>query len=641
MTAPGTAKPKPGVDDAPVVTLRQGTYIGATLASGKRYAKAVEAFQGIPYAQNTAGRNRFHPPVPLPPGTETHDAVAFGQVCPNAFPRTVPPEGEDCLNLNLYRPADQNYENPAKVRAMKMPVVVYVHGGSFNSGAGMERNMGSFVAWADQPIIGVSFNYRVGALGFLPSALTAREGVLNLGLRDQQFLFEWVKQNVAYFGGDPDNVTIMGLSAGAHSVGHQVMYYSQLPGPAPFAKAIIESGATTARAVFHPTHPRHLIQFREFLIEAGAEGVAEEDVFETLRSMSLPQVIKASRAVWKKYERDVTWPFQPTTDGPNALANSSQPVFKPNSSTAATVYPAIPDLPVVSWRQGKHLRIPLLTGFNTNEGAIFVPSQLETNDDFRAFFQTLIPAFNKSDLDALEALYPDPVTVGDSPYRNVPAGKGKQWARLDAAYSHYAYICPVIQTAHFLSTSTDASGSRPPVYVYHFAATALFGVTNHGDEAPLVAHDTNRIDSKEFPGLHATADAMHGAWVRFAATGDPNPLPGPNGGGSGANSQVTWPVFESPFPRDEGAGQRAAGRRADGGSMGQVMFFGKGNDERRGKKGHKAPGVPAEVGTLSALESEACRFWWDRIELSEGVGKRRDELEQRQAVGKRSLRAKL
>lgn len=78
----------------------------------------------------------------------------------------------------------------------------------------------SMVAWSESPFIGVSFGYRLGALGFLPSRLTKKEGVLNLGLRDQISLLEWVQENISKFGGDPGNVTLFGLSAGAHSVRH-------------------------------------------------------------------------------------------------------------------------------------------------------------------------------------------------------------------------------------------------------------------------------------------------------------------------------------------------------------------------------------------------------------------------------------
>jgi carboxylesterase type B len=82
------------------------------------------------------------------------------------------------------------------------------------------------VAWSEKPFVAVSFGYRLGALGFLPSGLTKKEGLLNLGLRDQILLFQWVQENIEAFGGDPGNVTLFGLSAGAHSVSfHSVFVY--------------------------------------------------------------------------------------------------------------------------------------------------------------------------------------------------------------------------------------------------------------------------------------------------------------------------------------------------------------------------------------------------------------------------------
>lgn len=420
------------------------------------------------------------------------------------------------------------------------------------------------------------------------------------------------------------------------------MYYAR-SSSVPFAKAILESGATTARATFYPTHPRHLIQFREFLVAAGIEGVPESSVFATLRTLPAATILKASKSLWDKYEPSVTWPFQPVIDGPNGLSNSS------HADTAAT-QAVIPDLPILSWQRGHHLAIPVLTGFNTNEGTVFIPANANTTAEFRSFFSALIPGFGPSDLDALEALYPDPVTDASSPYKAVPEGMGAQWARLDAAYSHYAYICPVLHTAHFLSTASSnnpspsfsksthnsyglRSATTPPprpVYVYRYAAAAKWGTANHGDEAPVVAHDMLVISpptspsasasssappppshspasSTARPGLRRVADAMHAAWVNFVVSpaGDPSPV-----GGS------SWPAFVSPFA----GGGGGAGR-------GEMVVFGRGNDERWTEKGigrRSAEGTPVGLETLTDWELERCRFWWDRVELSEGVGKRLD-----------------
>ncbi|KAB5582655.1 Alpha/Beta hydrolase protein [Coniochaeta sp. 2T2.1] len=696
-TPPEPLPTKPG---GATVKLRQGTYVGAIIPSDPAsYPKAVDAFLGIPYAQSTEGENRFRPAVALPDSTSTFQAAAYGHACLGA--NSGRPEGEDCLNVNVFRPQQQQQRDSqqrvpgevygvAKRAHQLLPVVIYVHGGGFNAGHGGERNMASFVSWAREDIVAVSFNYRVGAFGFLPSALTAREGLLNLGLKDQMALFEWVRANIAEFGGDPENVTIMGLSAGAHSIGHHLMHYANSSGPVPFHKAILESGATTARATFYPTHPRHLVQFREFLVEAGIEGVPEASIFPTLRTLPAATILRASKVLWDKYVPSVTWPFQPVIDGPNSLSNSSHHSNASSSTTAV-----IPDLPLLSWQQGRHLSIPVLTGFNTNEGTQFIPQQANTSAEFRSFFTGLIPGFGKADLDALEALYPDPVTDPSSPYKTVPPGMGAQWARLDAAYSHYAYICPVLQTAHFLSTSpspaakpsssttfsksahnsyglrssvgepstpakpaeTPASNpstaeahnsyglARPassrdttqgnvPVYVYRYAATSAWGTANHGDEAAIVAHDMLVINASSStpsstsssssspppsspslnvsrPGLLAISNSMHTAWTNFVVSkqGDPNPVPSSN--------SSSWPAYVSPFTSADGKGSES----------GKIIVFGEGNDERGPKDINgtvKSQGVPVGMESLTEKEMEMCRFWWERVELSEGVGRRLD-----------------
>jgi len=191
----------------PRVSTRQGTVIGIEVEQG--YPQPLEQFLGIPYALSTDGERRFSPPVPVSL-VKVFDASKYGQRCPSG-PRDSTPEGEDCLNLNLFRPKKRD-ENK------KLPVLVYLHGGAFNFGAGNTRQISHLVAWSAKPMIGVSFNYRVGAFGFLPSKFMEEQGLLNIGLKDQALLFQWVQDNIAAFGGDPDNVTIMGSSAGAHSV---------------------------------------------------------------------------------------------------------------------------------------------------------------------------------------------------------------------------------------------------------------------------------------------------------------------------------------------------------------------------------------------------------------------------------------
>ncbi|CAK7203358.1 hypothetical protein SEUCBS139899_006091 [Sporothrix eucalyptigena] len=598
--------------------------------------KSLDVFLGIPYAQSTEGDNRFRAPVALAVddrgtsdrGSRVIPATQLGQRCPGTTPNPFIPEGEDCLNLNVYRPSGSSSsglqsvaagDQEKRIPAGPLPVVVYVHGGGFNNGMGVERDMASFVGYAEVDIVGVSFNYRVGALGFLGWQSAAGEdsvedeAPLNLGLRDQQALFAWVQKNIRCFGGDPNNVTIMGLSAGAHSIGHHLLYYQ--PGQAPFHKAILESGGPTARAVWNQDHPRPKAQLREFLAATGAFSFGERakrkaagpredrDILAYLRGLPLESIVAASRQVWNTYQASVCWPFQPVVDSN-----------------------IIPRAPLRTWQGGFAPQIPVMTGFNSNEGTIFVPGdqgRADTDAHFRKFFADLVPGLTSEDLGELSRVYPDPVTDPKSPYvmpEPYPPGvTGRQWARIEAAYAHYAYICPVLQTAHYLSTNASNQGHK--VYLYEFAAHAMhWNTANHGDNQTCVAHSMAALRGN--PGLQAVADIMNSAWVRFAAS----PVGDPNGGPGG----VTWTPFASPFA--------PGAEKID--AVGSLVIFGKGNDERvppeQRKGGAEAkPGTPAAIRSLSDYELAQCRFWWDRTALSQGDGQRDSAAAKRGVVNSR------
>ncbi|XDG03309.1 hypothetical protein ABKA04_002924 [Annulohypoxylon sp. FPYF3050] len=570
--------------------LSQGNYLGEIVPASAKYPRSVQAFRGIPYAQSTAGDNRFRLPQPLNGTVDRNNAqraTSFGHLCPqNGGGKN---QGEDCLVFNLYRP---HYENDSNTTAAevsrfgKLPILIYVHGGGFNGGSGAERNMMSFVSWSETPIIGMSFNYRLGALGFLPSAAAQKAGLLNLGLKDQQAFFKWVQDNAADFGGDPNNVTIMGLSAGAHSVGHHLISYSPAnkltSSPPPFQRAIIESGGSLARATFVPTHPLHEQQFQEFLSAVGLNDTAEEKLFDELRALPLDKIANASNAVWRRWYAGLRWSFQPVIDGPGGI---------------------IPDLPSQSWKKGNVLRIPILTGFNSNEGAIFVPTHASNASAMNTLMSGLVPALNKTDLSTLDMMYPDPTTkVGEKLYvYQPPSGFGTQFWRLDDSYAHYAYICPVLQAADMASKANESH----PIYTYHYAARSnAHGSADHGDEAPVVTHEMDVIGN--YPGIISMADAMNGYWARFAATGDPNSKTSTTSTGT----NVTWAKFISPFENTTTTAEIAK----------TVALFGEGNDERMGARGRQNKGIAVQASNITDRVRNECRFWFDRVVLSEGWG---------------------
>ncbi|XP_057325394.1 esterase FE4-like isoform X1 [Microplitis mediator] len=190
------------------------------------------AFRGIPYAKPPIGALRFKDPEPLEPWSGTKDATQYASKCAqiNWFSRKIMGT-DDCLYLNVYT----TELNPKNLKA----VMILIHGGNFSFGSGDDDINGpDFIVEKD--VILVAINYRVGILGFLN--LDDEQAPGNQGLKDQVMALKWVKRNIIKFGGDPDNVTIFGYSAGSASV-HYLTLSPLAQGL--FHKAILQSGVAT------------------------------------------------------------------------------------------------------------------------------------------------------------------------------------------------------------------------------------------------------------------------------------------------------------------------------------------------------------------------------------------------------------
>jgi len=223
----GGAASAQAVVDAPAGSLRGETVDG------------VNVFRGIPYALPPTGWRRWRPPAEMPRWRQTRDATRFGAACHQPVARgesiyagEEPTMSEDCLFLNVWTPAE----------AHDAPVFVWIHGGALNTGAGSEAMYDGARMAAAQGMVVVSINYRLGVLGYLShpelSAESRQDISGNYGLLDQIAALKWVKANIAAFGGDPENVTIAGESAGALSV----MYLMASPqARGLFDRAIAES----------------------------------------------------------------------------------------------------------------------------------------------------------------------------------------------------------------------------------------------------------------------------------------------------------------------------------------------------------------------------------------------------------------
>lgn len=397
-----------------------GTSINAS-RSGQELPHAVDAWLGIDYATQPVGNARFQPLTNASSFSGVRAASSFGKVCPqNPSVEKLEDQDEACLSFNVFRPQGVPLNET-------LPVLVWIHGGSFNTGGWRNFDGPSFVTRSDSPLMVVTFHYRLGSLGFLPSALFEEEGLLNLGLRDQRFFLEFLQTHIASFGGDPAAITLGGQSAGAHAVG--VQYFHHYGDAAAdrdplFARAIHQSGSVTARAFPNATYPLYVEQMKEYMDGLGCSlDGSNAEALNCLRGVDVSRIREIATSVYHKYNRALTWAFQPVQGGPL--------LEKPGSE---------------SGYDETFFHIPVITTTTTDEGRLFIPGDIQTNEGFIDYMHNLSPALNQSDLRQLDALYPDPTSHSRSPYASSP--RSKQFSRLAAAYSDYAYICPSVRPSH-------------------------------------------------------------------------------------------------------------------------------------------------------------------------------------------------
>lgn len=224
----------------PIATTRNGTFVGVRVPQ-----LSQDIFRGIPFA-NAA---RFSIATSLNESwTGTRDAIEPGFTCSGFGTNNLLPylkTGENCLNLNIVRPSLSSIHGHEN---RKLPVMVWIYGGGFRQGSINDHEFNtSYIVQTSinlgKPVIVVSINYRLSMFGWLYSVEAQSQGVTNLGLRDQWKALEWIRDNIAGFGGDPDNVTLWGESAGAFSIGWLNMAYGGDNGGL-FHRAIMASGTS-------------------------------------------------------------------------------------------------------------------------------------------------------------------------------------------------------------------------------------------------------------------------------------------------------------------------------------------------------------------------------------------------------------
>ena len=304
----------------------------AGIATGAR-SDGVAVFRGLPYAAAPVGGLRWRAPEPAASWTNVRAATAFGKACPQDRSLSVDqagdpgPTSEDCLFLNVWTPRAEP--------DARLPVMVWIHGGAFVIGAG-SQNLYDGTALAKRGAIVVTFNYRLGALGFFSHPALDRpepNGPVNFGLLDQIAALRWVQANIAAFGGDAGNVTIFGESAGAQSV--LALFAS------PLARGLFQRGiAQSAYGI--PSHTRAKAQAAGVGI---ANAVGLGGAVATLEQL---RAIPADR-------------FAELAKGKLSLS--------PNLVVGDAV---LPEAILTAFQRGREAKLPLIVGSNSDEASVAV-----------------------------------------------------------------------------------------------------------------------------------------------------------------------------------------------------------------------------------------------------------------------------
>ncbi|MFC8823883.1 carboxylesterase/lipase family protein [Streptomyces sp. NPDC057137] len=459
----GLASARPGTHVLPTrVMTAEGPVQGAV-------AGAARTFQGIPYSAPPTGERRWKEPQPVRPWSAPLDARSPKNACAQPTDQPISIEGggsEDCLYLNVTTPAGRT--------TGRLPVIVWIHGGSFTYGDGATYRAAKLAA-AQQGAMVVTINYRLGAFGFL--AAPGLRAPANLGLLDQQAALKWVKRNATAFGGDPRDVTIMGQSGGGYSVCAQLVS----PGARGlFSKAIVQSaGCVGPDGSFTRTQAE-----TNGLAVAEAAGCDDPRTVDScLRHRSTTELNKASGSGHDGY--------RPVVDGKT-----------------------LPEAPSQAIAAGRFTRVPVLHGSTHDE--MSGPAGL---DEIMTGRPLTAEGYTKK---VTEQFGKDaPAVLAEYPVANYPA----PGAALSAVLTDSEWSTAALDTQRALARYT-------PVYAYDFAedrAPYFKGVPRPASFSLGTGHMIDLaylFDNDLFEPLDAAqaglSDTVTAYWSRFASTGQLN-----------------------------------------------------------------------------------------------------------------------
>lgn len=458
-----------------VVMTDKGAVLGAV-------HKDVLEFKGIPYAQPPVGILRWDMPKETLPWNSVKDATKYGTICPQLERYGIPEssDNEDCLSLNVTVP----YKSPADL-ASKRPVIVWIHGGAFVGGSSALYPLDEMARAGD--VVVVSMNYRLGVFGFVahPSFKTDHDG--GYGLEDQREAFRWVKRNIAAFGGDPDNVTIAGESAGGASVCMHLLAPNETNGL--FSKAIVQSAGCVT--------PLPSVKEGN---EIGKKVAALVGCSDDSKALSCLRKL----------------PVKDLLDAASKVAGSSIVTFMPVIGAKTVPLPGAQAIP-----SGKFVHVPVLYGGTRDELRLYVAYAMQggqkiTNDNYTETLKS-----NYGDNAAtIAAEYPA------SNYSSAATALGTAWSdfRSDVGINNCIYL----ETSKLLR-------KKVPIYQFVFADRGAPPVTQnpgfemgavHSSELPYqFPHydNTQKIAGPKLaPASLQLAKTMMKYWTSFARSGVPS-----------------------------------------------------------------------------------------------------------------------
>ena len=458
--------------------------------------EGIEIFKGIPYAERVVGDLRFKPPVPAKRFPGVFLATEFGPICPQEIsPKLLthpePQSEPDCLNLNIWTPSTDRD---------KHPVMVWIHGGGFRTGSGRIYD-GKTLAKRGNVVV-VTINYRLNALGFsfIPGITP------NVGLLDQITALKWVRDNIENFGGDADNVTIFGESAGGMSVS-TLLAMPEAKGL--FHRAIAQSGACNP-AGYRASEGKDISERVISLL-----GIQKGDI-KALRRISAYELVNAESEVWEEKLKEKHWPLTtpPYIDGKY-----------------------IPEHPLDLIRKGAAAEIDLLVGTNLNESSSMKP---DDSNNFKEVSENGMQNWIKHIMKSHFSQSEDKAESLIKAYRETrkDEGDGSLSAQkvLDAFLTDFEFHISAIRTAEAQSMQ------NPNTFMYLFTWPSSFmdGIFGsfHTLELPFVF---GMLDDPFWSILLETSEEakkfsekMMDSWIAFARTGNPS-----------HNGIPEWPQYDT------------------------------------------------------------------------------------------------